>query len=103
MMRSDEMWDINEIKSEHYESNREKTIVAIVQEDDGVFGIFYQTQKSVSPYIKYANARLAAARALQLLGLGPVAPQDHPEEIVIGKIDYKPADILELPSRDSVG
>lgn len=94
------MWDINEIKSEHYESNRDKPIVAIVQEGNE-FGVYQQTKDSVSAYIKYPNARLAAARVLQLLGLGPVAPQDHPEEICIGHIDYKAAEIVELPTRES--
>lgn len=94
------MTDINEIKTEHYESNRDKPIFAIIQDGDE-FGVYEQTKDSVSPYIKYPNARLAAARILQLLGVGPVAPQDHPESVCIGEIDYKSADILELPTNNS--
>ena len=95
------MWDSNEIKSEHYERNRDKTIIAIVQEADE-FGVYHQTKDGVAPYSTYPNARLAASRVLQLLGIGPVAPQDYPEEIGIGHIDYKPAEILALPSKDNV-
>lgn len=75
------MDDIDIIKSEHYEANRHKEIISIVREDNGQFGIYQQTERSVSPYIKYPTARLAAARALQLLNIGPVAPQYKPEEI----------------------
>lgn len=87
------MWDIDEIKSEHYEKNRSKPIFAIVQDGDEL-GVYQQTKDSVAPYIKYPTSRLAAARVLQLLGLGPVAPQDHPEQVCIGHIDYKAADVL---------
>lgn len=38
---------------------------------------------SVWPNSSYPTARLAAARILQLLNLGPVAPQTHPEKCFI--------------------
>lgn len=95
IFRSENMWDINEIKNEHYENNRDKPIFAIVQDGD-TFGVYQQTRDSVAPYIKYPTAQLAASRILQLLQLGPTAPQDYPEEVGIGEIDYKSADILQL-------
>ena len=75
------MGDIDIIKTEHYEANRHKEVIAIVKEDNGQFGIYQQTEYSVAPYILYPTARLAAARVLQLLGIGPVAPQYEPEVI----------------------
>ena len=92
-------WDIKEIKKEHFDANIDKEMFSIIKEPDGTFGVYQQTAGSVAPYFKYVNAQLAAARVLQLLGIGPIAPQYWPEEVGVGSIDYKPADILELKPR----
>jgi hypothetical protein len=39
----------------------------------------------IYPTIDYPTKRLAIARILQLLDLGPVAPQTHPESVCIGE------------------
>lgn len=49
------------------------------------------TPDSVFPPIEYPTKRLAAARVLQLLQVGPVAPQTHPEEVCIGSIETEAA------------
>lgn len=47
---------------------------------DGEFG------PGVGPPTSYPTLRKAAARLLQILHVGPVAPQMHPEEACIGSI-----------------
>ncbi len=46
----------------------------------------------VAPPSSYLNLRKAAARLLQLLHLGPIAPQTWPEEIGIGTVSMEPND-----------
>lgn len=41
---------------------------------------------NVFPTTHHATERLLASRFLQLLGIGPVAPQIHPESVCIGEI-----------------
>ena len=55
----------------------------IIVERNGQFEVHNHTVDGVAPTTIYPTKRLAAARLLQLLGIGPVAPQDHPEEIGI--------------------
>ena len=57
----------------------------------------------VAPPTVKPSKREVAARLLQLLNIGPVAPQDYAEEVCVGKFEYNSADILPLkPNTDSM-
>lgn len=70
---------------------RDKRRWIIVQDDSG-FIVHVWTVDGVAPPTTYPTKRLAAARVLQLMGLGPVAPQDHPEEVCIGSVELGDGD-----------
>lgn len=53
------------------------------------FVIDEETPDSVMPQTHKATAREAIARVMQLLQVGPVAPQTWPEEVCIGFIETK--------------
>ena len=57
---------------------RSGNVTAIIETEAG-FEVHQWTADSVCPPSVYPTARLAASRILQLLGIGPVAPQTHPE------------------------
>lgn len=61
-----------------------RPMVAVVEREDGTFDVYQQNAGGVAPTSSYPNKRLAASRLLQLLGIGPVAPQTHPETACIG-------------------
>lgn len=67
-----------------------------MEEADGKYSITDMTVDGIGPCILKPDKRGIAARLLQLLQLGPVAPQDYPEDICVGEIEYKSADILPL-------
>ncbi len=48
--------------------------------------------ESSFPTNVYPTKRAAAARLLQLMGLGPVRPQMHPERVCIGFVETAAAD-----------
>lgn len=73
---------------------RDKRRWIIVEEDDGTYSIHEHMKDGVAPLCIKPDKRGIAARLLQLLHIGPVRPQDYPEEVCIGEIDYKSADIL---------
>lgn len=50
------------------------------------YEVHCQTDESVFPSTTYPNKRAAASRILQLLGIGPVAPQSYPEAVAVGSI-----------------
>lgn len=60
-----------------------KDVLAIVEED-GEWVVHQFSETGVSPPSTYPSKRLAAARVLQLMHVGPVAPQTHPETAAIG-------------------
>lgn len=77
--------DVIAIKREIFEQTLHHKKWTIVETDNG-WEVGCQTSDSVAPTTIYPTKRLAASRILQLLGIGPVAPQDHPEDICIGYI-----------------
>lgn len=94
-MTEDELYaDISNMQDEWNKSWRDKRRWIIVEEEDGTYSIHEHMKDGVAPPITKPDARLVAARLLQCLGCGPVAPQCHPEEICVGHIDYKTADIV---------
>ncbi len=75
--------DIVSIQHEWLNQNRLRQRWIIVQESDGTYSVHHHSVGGVAPPTNYATPRLAASRLLQLLGVGPVGPQDHPEEVCI--------------------
>lgn len=73
------------MQDDYHEKFRRLKRWIIVQDKDG-FTVHEWTIDGVAPPSTYATARLAASRLLQLLGLGPVGPQDHPEDVCVGTI-----------------
>ena len=57
----------------------------IVEVQDG-YELHIHDRDSVWPVIKYPDKRTVAARLLQLLDIGPVAPQVHAEKVQIGSV-----------------
>lgn len=90
--------DITQMQAEWQAGWRDKERIIIVMELDGTYIIHQHTKDSVYCPTEKKTAREVASRLLQLLNVGPVAPQDWPEEICVGEIDYKSADILPLKS-----
>ena len=78
--------DIVLMQSEWNESWRELSRWILVEELDGTFSVHYHDLTGVAPPSTYPDKRKAAARLLQLLGIGPVAPQHWPEDVCIGTI-----------------
>jgi hypothetical protein len=76
----------DDIKAEIFNAIRGANTVMIVETADG-YAVHQWTPDSVFPAITYPTKRLAAARTLQLLGLGPVGPQTHPERVCIGFVE----------------
>lgn len=88
--------DITEMQATWNTSWRDKRRWIIVEEIDGTYSIHEHTSDSIAPPTIKPNKREVASRLLQLFDIGPVAPQDYPEGICIGEIEYKSADILEM-------
>jgi hypothetical protein len=61
----------------------------ITQHDDGRFVLEESDDRgNVWPPVEKPTARAIVARLMQLLDIGPVAPQITPEEVCIGEITY---------------
>lgn len=80
------MDDLERIAEENRTLWAGKTLIAIVECPEG-YQVHHHTKDSVMPFSTYTTKRLAAARVLQLMGIGPVAPQIEPEEATITVID----------------
>ena len=88
--------EIAQIKLDTFEAFKDSRKVWIIEErgadfivhswdgSDGPFGA------GVGPASTYPTLRKAAARLMQLLHVGPVAPQTWPEEVCIGSIAAAP-------------
>jgi hypothetical protein len=87
--------EVRAIQDAWTEDNRNKRRWMIVEEADG-FTVHAHTFDSVSPTSHYESARTAASRILQLLHIGPVAPQHWPETACIGSISNEGADNEEV-------
>jgi hypothetical protein len=88
--------DISAMQSEWNARWRDKRRWIIVEEGDGTYSIHEHMIDGVAPPTVKPDKRSVAARLLQLLQIGPVAPQYYPQEHCIGTFEYKPVDILEL-------
>ncbi len=77
--------DITEIARQNREGWAGKKIWVIVEDEDG-FTVHQHSPDGVAPTSTYPSAGKAMSRLLQLLHIGPVAPQTHPETACIGEV-----------------
>ena len=84
--------EINQIKQEHFDRFRDSRRVWMIEECGVEYVVHSWSGREaefgagVGPSSSYPTLRKAAARLLQLLHCGPVAPQTWPEEICIGSV-----------------
>lgn len=79
--------EISKMQSDWNNIWRDKRRWIIVDEENGTFSIHEHMKDGVAPPIVKYNKRDAAAIFLQCFGVGPVAPQSHPEEICCGVVN----------------
>jgi len=84
--------EVEFIRSENLSRIAKAHRTLMVVEIDGCFEVHDHTPTGVSPVSVYQSKQKAAARLLQLLKIGPVAPQTWPEVACIGKIDTDDAE-----------
>lgn len=77
--------EITEMQQRWLDDNRHKRRWIIVEDADG-YSLHVHSSDGVAPQSSYPTERQAASRLLQLLHIGPVAPQTWPEEVCIGTV-----------------
>lgn len=86
---------IAQIKHETFETFRWSRRVWVIEERGAQFivhtwsGSEWTNGAGVGPPHEYPTLRKATARFLQMLGVGPVAPQTWPESNRIGSVDVE--------------
>jgi hypothetical protein len=80
-------WDVPTIQREHFACWIGRKLWAIVEMPNGNFQVYEQSEDGVAPQSEYPTKRKAVARFMQLMRVGPVAPQTWPEEICIGRVE----------------
>jgi translation initiation factor 2 alpha subunit (eIF-2alpha) len=85
--------EIEEIRQENFKriARAHKTIMIV--DIDGHFEVHSHTPDGIGPPSSYLTKQKAAARVLQLLGVGPVAPQTWPEEVCVGSVSTEPEEV----------
>lgn len=78
--------EIADIKQETFDMFKSSRSVWIIEERGKQFIVHRWTPGGVGPASDYPTLRKAAARLLQLLGVGAVAPQTWPESVCIGTV-----------------
>jgi len=78
--------EVEQIKTEHCETLKAARNVWIIEERGAEFIVHRWSPGGVGPTSAYPTVRAAASRLLQLLHIGPVAPQTWPEEACIGTV-----------------
>lgn len=99
MTKEENYAEITEIQAFWNAKWRDKRRWIIVEESDGTYSIHEHMIDGVAPPVIKPDKRAVASRLLQLLQIGPVAPQDYPEEFCIGEIDYASAAVLQFPNK----
>lgn len=90
--------EVAEIKTVTFDMFRDSRKVWIIEERGADFivhtwdGPDAKHGSGVGPASSYPTLRKAASRLMQLLAVGPVAPQTWPEEACIGSISTDPGD-----------
>jgi hypothetical protein len=77
---------VAEIKQETFDTFKSSRNVWIIEERGAEFIVHRWTPGGVGAANDYPTLRKAVARLLQLLKVGPVAPQTWPEEVCIGNV-----------------
>ena len=80
---------VAQMQDEWHEKFRPLKRWIVVQDKDG-FTVHEWTHDGIAPPSTSPTVRLAASRLLQLMRLGPVGPQDHPEEVCVGSVTMEP-------------
>lgn len=84
--------EISEFKRNTFDTFKDSRQVWIIEERGAEFiihtwnGSSHTHGAGIGPPSSYPTLRKAAARLLQLLHTGPVAPQTWPEEVCVGTI-----------------
>lgn len=78
--------ELEEIRDQAFGHLRQSRALMIVETAEG-FEVWDHSPTGIAPPSCYPTKREAAARLLQLLGIGPVAPQTWPEAACIGSVD----------------
>ena len=78
--------EIAEIAEDNRSAWAGKRLWAIVEEAEG-WAVHQHSLDGVSPSTLYPTKRAAIARLMQLLSIGPVAPQMHAETACIGNVE----------------
>lgn len=95
-MTADE--EITEIKLETFHGVKDSRRVWIIEERGADFvvhtwyGTGWVNGAGVGPQSSYPTLRKAAARLLQMLAVGVIAPQTWPEKVCIGSVNMDAAE-----------
>lgn len=90
------MTTVSEIKDETFARLKSARQLWMIEECGASFIVHQWTGEEwingegVAPSSEYPTLRKAAARLLQLLHIGPVAPQTWPEEACLGEVTPAP-------------
>lgn len=82
--------EMRQIQYESVASIAHKSFVAIVEDGADFIIVQHSADGSTWPSTRYSTKRAAASRLLQLLEIGPVAPQTHPERVGISIAEAQP-------------
>lgn len=81
--------EIESIRQENFARIAKAHKTLMIVEVGGQFEVHEHTPTGIAPTSIYPTKHKAAARVLQLLGIGPVAPQTWPEQVCIGNISIE--------------
>lgn len=81
--------DIVALQDAFLDKNRRRNRWIVMENDDGYYEVHVHTEDGVAPPSVYPSKRLAVARLMQLLGVGPVAPQMTPEAVEVGNVEIE--------------
>lgn len=79
--------EVERCREAAYKSMRINDCWILEELPSGEMKVHQHSHNGVAPQSTYPTRRKAASRLLQLLGIGPVAPQDYPEKVCIGEIN----------------
>lgn len=81
--------EIEEIKNATFKKFKNAKQTWILEDYGAGFILHTWTPDGVAPPTSYASKREIASRLLQLLQIGPVAPQTWPEEVCISSVNME--------------
>jgi hypothetical protein len=84
---------IEEIRWQNFKRIAGARETIFIVDIDGHFEVHDHTRDGIAPPSVHLTKRAAASRVLQLLAIGPVAPQTWPEDVCIGSVGVEPGDV----------